>query len=86
MKYLFAKLIKLYQTGISPLKPPCCRFYPTCSEYARQAFLRHGVFWGLVLSVYRILRCNPLCKPGYDPVPEKIFGNRNKNKNIEKMS
>ena len=86
MKNLCVKFIRFYQKNISPLKPSCCRFYPVCSEYSKQAFLRHGFFWGMVLSVYRILRCNPLCKPGYDPVPEKIFGNRNKNKNIEKMS
>ena len=72
MKNLCVKLIEFYQAGISPLKPRCCRFYPVCSEYARQAFLRHGFFWGIILSLYRILRCNPLCKPGFDPVPEKI--------------
>jgi len=73
MKKIFVKLIKFYQKNISPLKPQCCRFYPVCSEYAKQAFLKHGFFRGLVLSVYRILRCNPFCRPGYDPVPEKIF-------------
>ena len=72
MKNLFVKLIIFYQKNISPYKPRCCRFHPTCSQYAKQAFLRHGVFWGFVLSAYRILRCNPFCKAGYDPVPEKI--------------
>jgi len=74
MKKLCLKFIRFYQKNISPYKPQCCRFTPVCSEYARQAFEKHGFFGGLVLSVYRILRCNPLCKPGYDPVPEKIFG------------
>ena len=83
MKKIFLKLIKFYQTGVSPLKPPCCRFAPTCSEYARQALVRHGIFFGAVLSVYRLLRCNPLCKPGYDPVPEKIFAKKIKNKKIK---
>ena len=71
MKYLCVRLIRFYQVFISPLKGPSCRFYPTCSEYAVQAFLKRGFFWGAVLSAYRILRCNPFCKPGYDPVPEK---------------
>ncbi|MCL2095941.1 MAG: membrane protein insertion efficiency factor YidD [Oscillospiraceae bacterium] len=73
MKYLCVKLIVFYQKFISPVKPPSCRFYPSCSEYARQAFLRHGFLFGLILSVYRILRCNPFCRPGLDMVPEKIF-------------
>jgi len=84
LRNLCVKLIRFYQTSISPLKPQCCRFHPVCSEYAKQAFLKHGVFWGFVLSAYRILRCNPLCKSGYDPVPDKIFGNK-KNKKIENI-
>jgi len=78
MKKIFVKLIKFYQKNISPMKPPCCRFSPVCSEYAKQAFMERGVFWGIILSAYRILRCNPLCKPGYDPVPEKIILFKNK--------
>lgn len=46
-----------------------CRFYPTCSEYAIEAFRLHGPFKGFYLAVFRILRCNPFCKGGYDPVP-----------------
>lgn len=61
--------IKLYQRHISPLKKPCCRFIPTCSEYAVTAVTKYGVVKGLYLSVKRILRCNPFCKGGYDPVP-----------------
>jgi len=82
MKNLFVKLIRFYQTGISPLRPACCRYYPTCSEYARQAFLKHGVFWGFLLSAYRLLRCNPFGKWGYDPVPETLFFSRKKPKKI----
>jgi len=82
MKILCVKLIEFYQAAISPHKAPSCRFYPTCSEYARQAFIKRGVFWGFVLSAYRILRCNPFCRPGYDPVPEKI----NKVKKVNKIS
>ena len=61
-------IIKLYRKYISPLKKPCCRFIPTCSEYAIEALRKYGVIKGLYLSVKRILRCNPFCKGGYDPV------------------
>ena len=70
MKQVCIGLIKIYQKAISPLKPPCCRFYPTCSAYAVEAFKKRGFFVGLALSVWRILRCNPFCRPGYDPVPD----------------
>lgn len=68
---LAIKLIRLYQKNISPLKIPCCRFTPTCSEYAVQALQKRGLLVGGFLAVRRILRCNPLCRGGYDPVPEK---------------
>ena len=71
MKYLMIWLIGLYRKYISPLKPPCCRFTPTCSAYAIEAFQKRGFFVGLALTVWRILRCNPFSKGGYDPVPEK---------------
>lgn len=66
-------LIRLYQRGISPHKTPCCRFSPTCSHYAIEALQKHGVFFGSALAIWRILRCNPFCKGGYDPVPERLF-------------
>lgn len=66
-------LIHLYRTYISALKPyPTCRFTPTCSEYALQAIQRFGFWRGSMLALWRILRCNPFCKGGYDPVPEKL--------------
>ncbi len=73
MKYLMIGLIKLYRKFISPIKPPCCRFTPTCSAYALEAFKKRGFFAGLILTVWRLLRCNPFCKGGYDPVPERGF-------------
>ena len=73
MKHFMIWLVRLYQKFISPLKPPSCRFTPTCSAYAIQAFQKRGFFAGLILTVWRILRCNPFCKGGYDPVPEKGF-------------
>jgi putative membrane protein insertion efficiency factor len=69
MRKLFAFLIKVYKVVVSPLLPPACRFLPTCSEYALGAIEKHGVFKGSYLAVRRILRCHPLCKGGYDPVP-----------------
>ena len=76
MKRLAMLLIKFYRRFISPLKPPCCRFYPTCSEYALEAFEKRGFFVGLILTVWRVLRCNPFGKGGYDPVPEKKSKNK----------
>ena len=61
--------IRFYQTVISPMTPPSCRFTPTCSEYARQAIIKHGPFKGLYLAIWRILRCNPWGGSGSDPVP-----------------
>ena len=72
MKYVCAWLIRFYQKFISPLKRnPTCRFTPTCSAYALEAFMKRGFFVGLWLTVRRILRCNPFCAGGYDPVPQK---------------
>ena len=62
-------LIKFYQKALSPLKMPSCRFFPSCSEYVKQAVKTKGVVRGSLLGVYRILRCNPFCRGGYDPVP-----------------
>ena len=69
IKKFFIGMINFYRKYISPLKKPCCRFTPTCSEYALEALKKYGVIKGLYLSVKRILRCNPFCKGGYDPVP-----------------
>lgn len=72
MKYICIWLIRFYQKVLSPLKRnPTCRFTPTCSAYAIEAFQKRGFFVGLGLTVWRILRCNPFCAGGYDPVPEK---------------
>ncbi|MFA5561141.1 MAG: membrane protein insertion efficiency factor YidD [Eubacteriales bacterium] len=73
MKKICIALIRFYRKCISPLKPPCCRFYPSCSAYALTAFERRGFFAGFLLSLGRVLRCNPFGGGGYDPVPSKGF-------------
>lgn len=71
MKRLLIWLITRYRRYISPLKAPCCRFTPTCSQYAIEAISEWGCIIGLALSLWRILRCNPFGRGGYDPVPKR---------------
>ncbi len=71
MRHPLIWFIKIYQKYISPLTLPKCKFIPTCSNYAIEALERFGFFKGTILTVWRILRCNPFSKGGYDPVPEK---------------
>lgn len=69
MKTLLLRLIRFYRRKISPNKRACCRFVPTCSEYAMIAIERFGAWKGGWLALRRLLRCNPFCRGGYDPVP-----------------
>ena len=70
MKKVCVALIKFYRKYISPLKTHgCCKYHPTCSQYAIEAYEKYGFFKGTFLTVWRILRCNPFSKGGYDPVP-----------------
>lgn len=69
MKGVLIRLIRMYQVYISPLKPPCCRFVPTCSQYALEAIQKYGPVKGSWLAVKRISKCHPFHKGGYDPVP-----------------
>ena len=62
-------LLKGYKRFVSPLLPPACRFVPTCSEYAVEAIGKYGIVKGSGLALWRLLRCHPLCRGGYDPVP-----------------
>ena len=69
LNFLLMGLVRAYRFAISPLFPPSCRYYPTCSAYALEALHRHGPVKGLGLSVRRILRCHPFHPGGFDPVP-----------------
>lgn len=69
MRTFLLFLIRFYRAYISPLKPPCCRFTPTCSEYALEAVKRYGPWKGMWLSLKRIAKCHPFHKGGYDPLP-----------------
>ncbi|MBD7907758.1 membrane protein insertion efficiency factor YidD [Sporosarcina gallistercoris] len=71
MKKIVLLLIRFYQKMISPLTPPSCRFYPTCSHYGVEAVETHGVFKGLWLTIVRISKCHPFHEGGFDPVPAK---------------
>jgi uncharacterized protein len=68
MKFLVLSFLELYKTLISPFLPPACRFEPTCSTYMMQAVEKYGAIKGTWMGVKRILRCQPFCKGGYDPV------------------
>lgn len=68
MKFLVLDILSVYKAAVSPFLPPACRFEPTCSEYARQAVEKYGALKGTWMGLKRILRCQPFCKGGHDPV------------------
>ncbi|MBR7120860.1 MAG: membrane protein insertion efficiency factor YidD [Lentisphaeria bacterium] len=68
-------LIRIYQKAISPWLPCQCRFTPSCSHYAAEAFKKRGFWMGMVLTAWRLMRCQPFAKSGHDPVPETGFRN-----------
>ena len=69
MKRLLIAMVKFYRRNISPLRPPCCRYIPTCSQYALEALEKYGALKGSWLALRRFLRCHPFHKGGYDPGP-----------------
>ncbi len=69
MKKILMELISFYRKQISPFRPPCCRFIPTCSAYALEAIERYGAIKGGFLALKRVLKCHPFHEGGYDPVP-----------------
>jgi putative membrane protein insertion efficiency factor len=68
MRFLAVALLKFYRKYLSAFNIRCCRFYPSCSEYALGSIERHGMFFGGIKSIWRLIRCNPLSRGGYDPV------------------
>ncbi len=75
MNRVFIYLVQAYRLTIGKVLPRVCRFEPTCSTYAIEAFREHGFARGLYLSLWRILRCNPFCIGGWDPVPKRMEKN-----------
>ncbi|HEY2391614.1 MAG TPA: membrane protein insertion efficiency factor YidD [Candidatus Angelobacter sp.] len=71
MKQVATVFLRLYKGIVSPFLPVSCRYVPSCSEYTAEAVARYGLFHGLALGLWRLLRCNPLAHGGYDPVPQK---------------
>jgi putative membrane protein insertion efficiency factor len=68
MRKIFVKPIEVYRRFVSPMLPPSCRYWPSCSEYALQAIQKHGVLKGGLLGAWRVIRCNPWSRGGIDPV------------------
>ena len=71
MKKILLKLIRFYQNSISVHTSPKCKYFPTCSQYTYEAIEEWGALRGALMGIWRILRCNPFSKGGYDPVPQK---------------
>lgn len=78
MKKILIGLVRIYQRLISPLKPPSCRFRPTCSNYMIIAIEKHGANKGVLMGLARLLRCHPFSEVGEDPVPDHFSLRRNK--------
>jgi uncharacterized protein len=72
VRHLAALLIRIYQWTVSPLLGPCCRFYPSCSQYALEAMQRFGVLRGSWLTLLRLSRCHPFHPGGFDPLPQNL--------------
>ena len=85
MKTILIVLIKFYRRAISPFLPDSCRFVPSCSQYAIEAIGRFGAIKGCILAIFRILRCNPFCRGGYDPVPDRFTLKRRSQTEIEEQ-
>ncbi|ABL66725.1 membrane protein insertion efficiency factor YidD [Chlorobium phaeobacteroides] len=73
-------LIRFYRVFLSPLMGPSCKYYPTCSAYALEAYQQYNIFYASWLTLWRVLRCNPFSKGGYDPVPLKTGNSERKQK------
>ena len=76
MKRFLLLIIRLYQTALSPLLAPRCRFQPTCSEYFKESLLKHGCSQGFKMGVKRLCKCHPFHQGGFDPVPQEAHAKR----------
>ena len=76
-------ILRTYQLIISPILGPSCRFYPSCSQYAIESLRTHGFLRGSYFTIHRVLRCNPACEGGLDPVPEKVQKNNHQKNNTD---
>ena len=83
MKKIVIFPIKIYKRYISPYLPCSCKYYPTCSIYTMTAIDKHGIIKGLIMGFFRILRCNPFVKGGFDYVPDKFSIKRNKDRKYD---
>lgn len=81
IKNIIIKLVRFYQRFISPAFPPTCRYYPSCSTYMIRALTKHGALKGSLMGFARILRCHPMVKGGFDPVPDHFSLKRNHGEN-----
>ncbi|HZT12214.1 MAG TPA: membrane protein insertion efficiency factor YidD [Candidatus Baltobacteraceae bacterium] len=72
MRHAAVWVLRAYKRAISPLLPPACRFYPSCSEYAMEAIAKHGLLRGGMLAAKRLVKCTPLHPGGHDPVPAAL--------------
>ncbi|MFI3329876.1 MAG: membrane protein insertion efficiency factor YidD [bacterium] len=70
MKKIVLKLINFYQTKITIYTPKACKYLPTCSQYAKECYTEYNFIYASLLTVWRLLRCNPFSKGGYDPIPK----------------
>ena len=71
LRHIYLLPLLAYRRFLSPLKPPMCRFHPTCSQYAIEAITTHGIIKGTLLGTWRLMRCHPFAQGGYDPIPTK---------------
>jgi putative membrane protein insertion efficiency factor len=71
-KTILLAMLRGYKRAISPMLLPSCRYVPTCSDYAAEAIDLHGVSRGSIMALWRLLRCHPFVKGGYDPVPDRV--------------
>ncbi|MEK7748064.1 MAG: membrane protein insertion efficiency factor YidD [Nitrospirota bacterium] len=85
MHHILILVVRGYQRFLSPLHPPVCRFYPTCSNYSIEALRRHGFFSGVFMTFNRILRCNPFSVGGHDPVLRKAERFAQPSKSVEEL-